>query len=76
MKAYLFWYMLYNNQPSEKVYIIASSEEQAIKFWFWYLKRSIGFVFDYGYDPILVVDQKDFRKDHTIGDILGQNVTL
>lgn len=76
MKAFIFWYMLYYDQPIEHVAVIAKDEEQAKRFYFNYLKYTIGYAVDYDLDPSYEVEEKDFINKHAIGEILGQNVKL
>lgn len=69
MKAYLFWYKSDEYAPTEYVYIIAVSVKQAIYYW---LHKGYARMYDYCYNPIDAIEEKDFLKPHKIGDILGQ----
>lgn len=76
MKAYLFWYQLDETSTTEYVYVIAVSYKQAKYFWFNYVKRQLGYVYDYDVEPCNEIDKSQFTRPHEVGDILGQYARL
>lgn len=72
MKAFLFWYKADELAPTEYMYVIAYTFKQAKYFWFNYLKHTLGYAYDYDLNPVDIIDQKDFVKQHNVGDILGE----
>lgn len=69
--AYKFYYKApYSRARTEYVYVIATLEESAIV----YFKQSGLFDYDYDYaeKPIGMISGELFRKNHEIGDILGE----
>ena len=76
MHAYLFWYRRSAEERTTYIKVIALNENQAIRFWFRYLKYMVGYCIDYAIDAIDVRNEEDFIKPHKVGDILGQDATI
>ena len=72
MGAYLFWYKLDIDLPTEYVYVIATSQAQA---WFYFKETGHTRYKDYG-GPVGYVNKNAFIRKHEIGDVLGSNAVL
>lgn len=75
-KSYLFWYKAEQTAPTEYLYVIAFTLKQAKYFWFNYLKNTLGYAWDYDLNPVDIIEEKDFVKQHDAGEILGQYAVI
>ena len=76
MKAYLFWYIADENARITYMYVMATSEKQAQAFWLNYVKRVLGYVYDYTIYSCHEISEDHFRRHHSVGDILGEFAVL
>lgn len=76
MNAYTYWFKTNETAPTEYIYVIALTENQAKYFWKNYLKNVLGFASDYTLTPVECIKGKDFIIKHKIGDILGQYAVI
>jgi len=73
LKAYVYWYIMDMYGHTEYVHVIAVSEKQANYFWYNYLHKVLGRVYDYDTTPCNVIECTRF---HEVGDVLGQNARI
>lgn len=73
LRAYAYWYIFDKYGNTEYVYVIAVSEKQANYFWYNYLKKQLGNVYDYDITPCNVLK---CNYAHNVGDVLGQNARI
>lgn len=73
LRAYVYWYIFDKYGNTEYVYVIAVSEKQANYFWYNYLHKHLGHVYDYDTTPCNVMK---CNCAHEVGDILGQNARI
>lgn len=76
MKAFKFFYQSTINSRIEYLYILAYTLKQACYFLTIHRRNVLGHVYDISYEPVEVIESKDFINYHEVGEVYGCNAIL